>query len=362
MKQSDITVSVPGKIHLIGEHVVVYNRPAIIAAIDKRCFVTLKPRKDKNVQIISKNYTKDLLISLEEIVETTENARKIWQKFIETKDVSFLTSITKKPLDYPLLVIGETLKFYTVSLEQGFSISIDSQISVGAGCGSSSAIAVAIVSAITLLLEKPIDKEIIFKIAVKAEEFKHGTPSGGDPATVLHGGLVWFQKVSATEKIIKPLDLVINKEIASNFYLVDTGKPEESTGEMIAIVRQFREENSGETKHIFDELEGLTNMFLKTLKKKDSSLIMSIIKSTEGNLEKLGVVSEDVKKIIREIEKSGGAAKISGGGGKTKGTGMLLVYHEGRKKLENVVKSYNLNVQPAMLGTEGITYDTFSRA
>ncbi len=42
-----IKVSAPGKIHLMGEHSVVYGKPALLAAINKRVFVELVPRKDK---------------------------------------------------------------------------------------------------------------------------------------------------------------------------------------------------------------------------------------------------------------------------------------------------------------------------
>lgn len=349
-----IMVSAPGKIHLLGEHVVVYGMPAIIAAIDKRCFISIKPRNDKKIQIISKNYNKDLLVSLEEIAEKTKNARKTWEKFLDTKDVSLLTSISKKPLDYPLLAIGETFLFYNLLIEQGFSLTIDSQIPAGAGCGSSSALAVAISSAITLFLQKRLDKETIFKIAVKTEELKHGTPSGGDPATVLHGGLIWFQKISATEKIIKPIDLKISQAIASHFYLVDTGKPNESTGEMIAIAREFKNKYPEETKTIFDEQEKLTKQLLKAMQEDNSTAIIYIIEAAERNLEKLGVVSEYVTGIIRAIEKFGGAAKISGGGGKIKSTGMLLVYHEDVEKLRSTLASYNLKALHVTLGTEGL--------
>ena len=36
-----ITVSAPGKLHLMGEHAVVYGKPAILAAVSQRLFVTL---------------------------------------------------------------------------------------------------------------------------------------------------------------------------------------------------------------------------------------------------------------------------------------------------------------------------------
>ena len=46
-----ITVSAPGKLHVLGEHVVVYGKPAIIAAVDKRCVVTITEREDEKIVI-----------------------------------------------------------------------------------------------------------------------------------------------------------------------------------------------------------------------------------------------------------------------------------------------------------------------
>jgi len=42
-----IKVSAPGKVHLIGEHAVVYNEPAIIAAIGKRIWVEAEKNDTK---------------------------------------------------------------------------------------------------------------------------------------------------------------------------------------------------------------------------------------------------------------------------------------------------------------------------
>src|SRR6266852_4922112 len=45
------TVSAPGKLHLLGEHAVVYVKPAIIAAVDKRCYVDIAEKMDKKISI-----------------------------------------------------------------------------------------------------------------------------------------------------------------------------------------------------------------------------------------------------------------------------------------------------------------------
>ena len=45
-----ITVSVPSKVHLLGEHSVVYGRPALLAAINKRISVSITSSKTKQIQ------------------------------------------------------------------------------------------------------------------------------------------------------------------------------------------------------------------------------------------------------------------------------------------------------------------------
>ena len=69
----EIVVSAPGKIHLLGEHAVVYGKPALLVAINKRCTVTLTPRKDKQIEIISKNFKKSIILSKKQILQKTHS-------------------------------------------------------------------------------------------------------------------------------------------------------------------------------------------------------------------------------------------------------------------------------------------------
>ncbi len=371
-----ITVSAPGKIHFLGEHVVVYGKPALLAAIDKRCTVSLSPRRDKKIEVISKNFNKSLTVSPLAVLEGTKLAERNWEEFIKTGNVKLLSSLTKDLLSYPIIAIGETLNYYssseersdesrslkgassrqarTINLKQGFTLTIDSDIPVGAGLGSSAAIAVTIAAAVTLFLGKPFDKQKIYDISYRAEQKKHGRPSGGDPATVLHGGLVWFRRETNDLKIIQSVPFLTPTNIAQNFYLIDTGKPKESTGEMVARVKSLHDKKPNLVHELFDSQENLTRQLLSAIKKADETLIIRIIRVGEINLERLGVVSPFVKKLIREIEKSGGAAKISGGGGVKKGTGMLLVYHKNRKSLESVLKLHQLPFSQTQLGVGGL--------
>lgn len=353
-RNKQIIVSAPGKIHFLGEHVVVYGKPALLAAIDKRCTVSISQRKDKLIEIRSINLKNSITVSGLAVLEGTKLAQKKWQEFIKTGNVALLLNLTKDPLSYPILAIGEALLFYKKRLPSGFTLTIDSNIPMGAGLGSSAALAVCVAAALGQFLGETVDKEKVYEIAFRTEQKKHGRPSGGDPATVLHGGLLWFRKESNDLKIMERVPFAIPETISKNFYLVDSGKPIEGTGEMIARVKLFHDQNKLKTHSIFDQQEQLTRELLTAIKNADDKKIMKIMQHGERNLEKLGVVSPFVKKLIREIEKSGGAAKISGGGGIKKGTGMLLVYHKYRKKLEAVLQSQGLSFLQARLGVEGL--------
>lgn len=321
-----ITVSAPGKIHLLGEHMVVYGKPAILAAIDRRLYVRIKPRLSGIPQKAGNNKKDNI------IIHTSENDDLVWEA-IKVFQKNF--SIEKLP---PLEII------------------ITSQIPTGSGLGSSAALAAALIGALMKFIKNIWNPQKINELTYKIEKIAHGNSSGADNTTVVFGGLVWFRREFDFLKSIWSLSMTAYK--IPQLMIMDSGKPDETTKEMVASVANLYAQNRKKIEEIFMNQERQTKNLLLALKNDDKEQLTVAIKQGENNLEKIGVVGDFAQKIIREIESLGGAAKICGAGGKKEGSGILLCFHRDLSKLIAITKKYNIAVSQIKLGGEGIRIES----
>lgn len=304
-----VKVSAPGKIILSGEHAVVYGHPAILTSLDRRLKVEITPTK-KDLEIVSQYGDKLIKYGLKKA-----------------------TRALRKKTDVKL------------------KIEIDSKIPVGSGMGSSAALAVALTAAFIRFKKLPWDLEKINSIAYEIEKKQHGNPSGGDNTIATYGGFLWFRKESEKQKIFSPIKI---EEKLPRVFLIDTGMPKESTKEMVSLVRSLYNHHKRKVEKIFLEMEKVTKAFLRYVLKEKRTPFQDLLKENELLLEKLGVVSSSTRQIIRGIEKLGGAAKISGAGGKRGGSGIILAYHKNPNRLLSFAARRNLDIFSLKLGEEGV--------
>lgn len=290
-----ITVSVPGKVHLMGEHVVVYGKPALLAAINKR-----------------------LTVSVESGETTAEGF------------VADIVRIVEKHFGIPVKA----------------SITIRSDIPEGYHLGSSAAVAVGTIAALSFFLKKVWNPVLFNQLAYEAEKIMHGNPSGGDNTTVTMGGFIWYRKELEFLKSIWQLPFTTKLD---KFFLIDTGKPKETTKEMVAFVAQQKN-----LQKFFDENEKQTKRIAVALKENNERELIDAIRIGERTLEGIGVVSQKVIPVIRKIQSAGGAAKILGGGGRKLGVGFLLCYHHNPDEIENLCNPFGFSLQEIKLGEEGV--------
>ena len=304
-----ITIFVPAKIHLLGEHAVVYGKPALLAAINKRISVQIVPSKIKSIQGAG----------------------------IHLKEIRELLKILEK----------EIMRKTGIKRIEHYSIKIISQVPVGFGLGSSAALSAGIAAALLSFLKIPWNKKLIFDIAYAGEKFFHGNPSGGDLAAVIEGGFLWFRREFEFLKTFSLLPFKPHRNI-KQFILINSGKPEESTKEMVEKVAKLRISFPEKVQSLFNSQEELTKQMVIALRDGDEGSLIKCIRSGEKNLE------ERTQSIVREVEKLGGAAKISGGGGVKKGAGMLLAYHKNFNSLRPLLLHLRLQYYKITLGEQGL--------
>jgi mevalonate kinase len=309
-----VTVSAPGKIHLMGEHAVVYGHPAFLAAINKRTSVTVAPYKN-GIHIVSN--------------DSAECVQKI-----------------------ATLVV----KHLRLSGDPDVTISVTSDIPVGYHLGSSAAVAVATVGALLFFLKKVWNPTLINQLAYEAEKLHHGNPSGGDNTTSTFGGFLWFRKELTFLNSIWQLPKLTKSKL-TNFFLINTGKPEETTCEMVTSVGVRVKTNPFLMEQIFSANEVQTKRVAEALKNGDQQMLTDAIRNGERTLEEMGVVSARVTPFIRKIEEAEGAAKILGGGGCKNGVGFLLCFHPDRNNIQKICDEEHYSIEEIRLGEEGVRLD-----
>lgn len=334
-----VTTSAPGKVHLIGEHAVVYGEPAIIAAVGMRCFVSAE--KSDKVSVVFKQGGYENELPVEEVRGIGNKASDLWEDGNKSGDFSNVFDFCKGN-KFCEVSIGTVLN--DLGINEGVSINIDQNVPLGSGLGSSAAYSVALIKAISELFGKNLSLEEVNRIAYRLEQFKHGKPSGGDNSTCCFGGLVWFQK--GNPNTIKSMKEEIPYKL-ENFVLAYTKKPEKTTGELVQMVMNLEPEYREPR---IKALGRATLEMREALKAKDFGKVKELINLAQEKLAELKVSIPEIDKVCEKVKEIGGAAKGCG----ALGGGVVLCYHEDKEKLIGTIKSFGIEPWEADLAVEGV--------
>jgi mevalonate kinase len=281
------TAQSKGKVIISGEHSVVYGMPALVGSIKLfREVVLREPVKRK----ISQPAFVDNLFNIFE------------KKFGQSSHQLEVVDLGKLP--------------------------------IGSGLGSSAAYAHAVFLSLLKHFNLSATKAELYEMVQESERFAHGNPSGVDATAVVYGGLLeFFRKEDAVN--INQLGDENNVLKKANFYLIDSGRPVESTKEMIAVVSD-RVKSDQVASKVLEQIGELTTKLITQVRQ--NTFEVNLLQDNEKLLELLGVVGEKAQKMIAQLEEIGAVAKITGAGGVKDGSGMLLVYAKDQKKLANLIK------------------------
>lgn len=224
---------------------------------------------------------------------------------------------------------------------------IKSQIPIGSGMGSSAALSVA---KSTLELGE-LNLEKINQLSYKKEKKFHGNPSGIDNTISTYGGLLWYKKEVDGSKIFRQIKLKVK---IKNIFILNSGRPKETTRDMVDYVRNRYLNEKRDVGWIFNEMGIVTSGLHKFISGAGSNNFGSLINRNELLLERLGVVSESTIDIISKIKELGGYAKISGAGGRSGGSGIVLVYHDDPEKISFIGKKIGFKLTAVRLASVGV--------
>lgn len=325
MKKNDFTrVSAPGKLILSGEHAVVYGNPALVMAVNRYVTTDVVSDISSAISLIFPELNTEQSVTIPTLMQLQKRVRHQYQLFQNSHGT--IRDVLQQPIELVQFAISLLLEATNLSSIPGIKIKMKTDLAIGCGMGSSAAVVISVLTAVAHHLQLDISPQLFFKLAHEAETMQHGKSSGLDLQSSLQGGCLFFQNGQVTPRL--PFTL--------SFYMINTGQPQTTTGECVkAVANHFK--NSSLSKDFSD----ITQALDQALQANHKQNVMTAIRENHKLLNTIGVVPQKIQSLIQEIEKAGGAAKISGAGAVAGDhAGVLLMMLEDEAELKNIAMRY----------------------
>lgn len=278
IREDGATGVAAGKIILLGEHAVVYDRHAL--ALPLEASIEANVAKGSTVMTLS------------------IPAWEMHQQWSPGQSVDSTAAAAIELITQHFGVRG-----------QPFIVQVRSRIPAAMGLGASAAFAVAVIRAFDGLLGTNLDNAKIDDLAFECERLAHGTPSGIDNNIATYGEAVLYSKSTRTRT--RPFALSEVPPI-----VVAASGLRGSTKDMVAGVRERYDENSALYTTIFDEIDEMSVAGSVALKNCDYKQLGALMNVCQGFLNAIEVSTPELEKMIA-IARANGAvgAKLTGAGG-----------------------------------------------
>ncbi|BDZ69038.1 mevalonate kinase [Methanobacterium ferruginis] len=322
--------SAPGKAILFGEHAVVYGKPAIAVAVNRKAIVTIQESTEDDIKVKIPELE---VYGLIDLVKGT----------ISPKDENF-SDVTPTYNTGILDYIQHALFSDEFNLDHGLDINVDLEIPIGAGLGSSAAITVATLAATFNYAQQELTLEKLAQMAHKVELKVQGSASPLDTTISTYGGFSYFTHKQGAIKLETNMEMPL--------VVGYTSKPG-NTGKVVANVRKLSENHPTIINPILDTMETVTNQAREAILTGEEKKIGELMNINQGLLDSLGVNTLELSNLVYEARNAGAiGSKITGAGG----GGSIIAYCPGRtqevlEKLQSVENAF-----PITISSEGVTW------
>ncbi|HWR66364.1 MAG TPA: mevalonate kinase [Bellilinea sp.] len=276
-----VSATAPGKIILLGEHAVVYDRPAIAVPFNG--------------------------VHAKAIVFATPLAPTSLVR-IEAQAIELDQTLDQLEADHPFAIaIRGVMSALGIHWLPACHIRITSTIPMAAGMGSSAAVSIALSRAVSTFLGHPLADDVINDIAYQVEVRLHGTPSGIDNTVISYARPVYFVRKHPIEflKVHQQFDLLV----------ADCGIAA-ATGPMVSGVSQRHGEHTEQYEQYFNQIADLVNEARIQLESGSAAKLGPLLIANHQLLRSLGVSVPELDRLVDAALKAGAfGAKLTGGGG-----------------------------------------------
>jgi mevalonate kinase len=278
-----VKASAPGKAILFGEHAVVYGKPAIAMAINKRACVEVLEGSTNKIKVNIRDLGINGHIDFDNEVIVSDSPKKGILKYI-------LESIKK------------------IHDGSGMEINIDVNIPIGGGLGSSSAVTVATIAAVSAYNKIDLKEEEIAKYAHEVELKVQKSASPLDTTISTYGGLIYLE---ANAEDIVQLDIDYDIPVVIGY--TDTRG---DTGKLVEAVRIRRDVYPEIINPVINSIELITEEAKEAILENDKKRIGELMNINHGLLDALGVNTKELSGMVYTARNAGACgSKITGAGG-----------------------------------------------
>lgn len=275
-----ITATAPGKIILLGEHAVVYRRPAIavpVTQIRARAILTANPRG------------------------------KPGDLHIQAPNIGLESDLDELAPDQPLAAaVRLVLRELGIKQSPACTLRITSTIPVASGLGSGAAVSVALIRALSAFLGKPLEDERVSSLTFEIEKLHHGTPSGIDNTVITYAKPVFYIKDETIETLEMPRPFTI--------LIGDTGIPS-PTAAAVGDVRRAWQADPMTYESMFEAIGQIARSGRAAIEAGRIDSLGLLMDENQELLKNINVSSPELDALVEAARRAGAAgAKLSGGG------------------------------------------------
>jgi mevalonate kinase len=254
-----------GKVILLGEHVVVYGRPALATGLP---------------------------FAVDAMVESGAGPRLVSEVHGDPRTTRLVAEAARAlGLDPARAVVH-----------------VRSVLPLGRGLGSSAALSVAVLRAMADAAGRALDVPTTLALGRDLESIFHGTPSGVDPAAAALG--TCFRFVRGEPPTVTPVALGCRLRL-----VIAYGERARSTGSAVGALRERWEHDRERYEALFDEAAAVVEQGIAAAEQGDLVALGAAFDRNQTVLEVLGVSHDDVERLVHAARAAGAlGAKLTGGG------------------------------------------------